>query len=349
MSGLVNVEGLNRASQKYQPVLQMLPFLVLQNVMSELEINLLEVSSKDIAVQMLRKGGVSAPYIATTSDDDHITSEELGKFVERILTVEPCVAVIKDHIMNYKDKLILNNDPNSQKVDNKTKKHPLEFLFLQEKVKTIAEDIIDALFFAERNTADKSPMGMFNGYNTILDSLVSAGEISTAKKNLVNTGSIETPADVDDTDAYDKLVAFLRSANPFLRKNGVLYATNDLLFNVMDALGNKIRYKGSLEYEIFLSHLKGTTQMPNLRIITHAALCSGDRLILCKPRNFDFGMNTKGDEQFVQVRNPYADPNFIQFWTQWDAGTRIMALHPKEFQINDGVNVGLTMSGDYIS
>ena len=205
MSGLANVEGLNRASQKYQPVLQMLPFLVLQNVMSELEINLLEVSSKDIAVQMLRKGGVSAPYIATTSDDDHITSEELGKFVERILTVEPCVAVIKDHIMNYKDKLILNNDPNSQKVDNKTKKHPLEFLFLQAKVKTIAEDIIDALFFAERNTADKSPMGMFNGYNTILDSLVSAGEISTAKKNLVNTGSIETPADVDEeTDAWIK-------------------------------------------------------------------------------------------------------------------------------------------------
>jgi hypothetical protein len=349
MSGLVNVEALNRASQKYQPVLQMLPFLVLQSVLDELEINLLEVSSKDIAVQMLRKGGVSAPYIATNSEDEHITADELGKFVERVLTVDPCVAVIKDHIMNYKDKLILNNDPGSQKLNNKTKKHPLEYLFLQEKVKTIAEDIIDALFFAERNTDDKSPMGMFNGYNTILDALIVAGEIAAAKKNLVATGDISSPEDAGDTDAYDQLVHFLRSANPFLRKNGVLYATNNLLFYAMDALGNKIRYKGSMEYEIFLSHLKGTTQMPNLRIITHAALGSGDRLILCKPRNFDFGMNTKGDEQFVQVRNPYKDPNFVQFWTQWDAGTRIMALHPKEFQMNDGTNTGLAMSGDYNS
>lgn len=349
MSGLVKVEALNRAAEKYQPVLQMLPFLVLQEVMNELEINLLEVSSKDIAVQMLRKGGVSAPYVATTPDDDHITSEELGKFVERILTVDPCVAVIRDHIMNYKDKLILNNDPNSQKVNNKTKQHPLEYLFIETKVKTIAEDIVDALFFAERNTSDQSPMGMFNGFNTIIDNLITSGEISAARKNFIETGTIEAPDNENDTDAYDKIVHFLRSANPFLRKNGVLYITNNALFYAMDALGNKIKYKGSLEYEIFLNHLKGTTQMPNLRIISQACLGSGDRLMLMKPRNLDFGMNTRTDEQFVQIRNPYKDPNFVQFWTQWDAGTRIMGLHPKEFQINDGTNTGLTMSGDYIS
>jgi hypothetical protein len=58
-------------------------------------------------------------------------------------------------------------------------------------------------------------------------------------------------------------------------------------------------------------------------------------------------MDTLGDEAFVQVRNPYEDPNLVQFWIQGKYGTRIRELHEKAFQINEGSPVANTLSGDY--
>ena len=74
---------------------------------------------------------------------------------------------------------------------------------------------------------------------------------------------------------------------------------------------------------------------------------TGQRIILTAPGNFDFGMDTLGDETFVQVRNPYEDPNLVQFWIQGKYGTRIRSIHEKVFQVNEGTPVGLQLSGDY--
>lgn len=343
MPPIINTASLNRTAEQYNPVLQVLPYMLLDPVLSELAINLLEVAYKDTKVTFLRKGNISKPYAGGVID-----YEDLGKPIERSLTVLPAYAALKDHIMNYKSKLITGNVPMATKVDNKTKKHPYEFLVLEEKVKTVAEDIISALFFAERDEADKSPMGMFDGFGTHIANDVLSGEISVAKGNQYKTGSIIAPTSGSDTAAYDKLVAFIRAAHPALRKNAVLYISNKTLFHCQDALGNKISGKDVLEFEVFLRHLRGSTFTPGLNIASSEALGSGDQLILSVPRNLDFGMNTKGDEQFVQVRNPFEDPNIVQFWTQWDAGTRISNIHPKAFLINDGVQVSTELSGDYV-
>ncbi|MBW6490839.1 MAG: hypothetical protein K0B15_06540 [Lentimicrobium sp.] len=343
MPPIINSDSLNRTSEKYNPVLQVLPFEMLEAILSELNINLLEVAGKDTIVTFNRLGGLSKPYVSGT-----IEYGELGKATERSLEVQTAYAALKDHIMNYKGTLIASNTPESEKVDNKIKKHPLEYLVLREKIKTISEDIINALFFAERDVLDRSPMGMFDGFSTLITKEVTAGEISAGLGNLSATGAIVAPVNSTDTDAYDKLVDFIRSAHPFLRKNCVLYLSNATLFAAQDALGNKIPGKDVMEYDIFLNHLKGKTFTPNLSLRTHYCLGSGDQLILTIPQNLDLGLNTKGDEKFVQVRSPFEDPNFIQFWSQWDAGTRIRSIHPKTFMINDGVAVSTELSGDYI-
>jgi len=342
MPPIISIDGLNRTSEKYNPVLQVLPFEMLEAVLSALELNLLEVAGKDTFVTFNRKGGISKPYVAGTIDYG-----DLGKATERSLEVQTAYAALKDHIMNYKGSLIASNSPESEKVNNMSKKHPLEFLILREKIKTISEDIINALFFAERDVLDKSPMGMFDGFGKLIANEITAGEVAVAKGNMFSTGAIVAPATTTDTAAYDKLVAFIRSAHPFLRKDCVLYMSDQTLFHAQDALGNKIPGKDVMEFDIFLSHLKGKTSTPNLKIKTHYALGSGDQLILTTPRNFDFGMNTKGDNKFVQVRNPFEDPNLVQFWSQWEAGARIRYIHPKMFMVNDGVPVSTELSGDY--
>ena len=343
MDPVINTASLNRTSEKYDPVLKTLPFGFLNDVLTAMGINIMEVAGKDTFVTFNRLGGISKPYKSGVLD-----YSDLGKATERSLEVKTSYAALKEHIMNYRGKLITTNQPEKEKVDNQGKKHPLEFLFLREMVKTTSEDIIDALFHAERDETDKSPLGMFDGLCKHIADYIIAGEISAAKGNLFATGSIVAPINATDTAAYKKVVNFIRAADPFLRKNAVLYMSNATLFHAQDALGNLLVNKDVFEFEAFLRHLRGSTASPNLQIVSNEAMGTGDQLILTVERNLDLGLNTRGDHQFVQVRNPYEDPNLVQFWSQWDAGTRIRHTHKKMFQVNDGVPVSQLMSGDYV-
>ncbi|MGE5317661.1 MAG: hypothetical protein ACM3ME_06670 [Chloroflexota bacterium] len=340
---VINTASLNRTSEKYDPVLKTLPFAFLNDVLTALGINILEIAGKDTFVTFNRLGGISKPYRAGVLD-----YSKLGKMTERSLEVKTSYAALKEHIMNYKGKLLTTNDPNKEKVNNQTKKHPLEYFFLSEMVKTTSEDIIDAIFHAEYDVTDKSPLGMFDGICKHIADDIAAGEVSVAKGNMFNTGAIVAPANDTDTTAYYQLVDFIRAANPYLRKNAILYISNTILFHAQDALGNKLVNKDVMEFDVFLEHLRGVTAAPNLQIKTSDAIGTGDQLILTVERNLDLGLNTKGDHQFVQVRNPYEDPNLVQFWSQWDAGTRVRHIHPKLFLVNDGVPVSSLMSGDYV-
>lgn len=343
--GTVNTASLNRAAVTYNPIIQKLPFLVLLDTVQAIGVNLMEVIGKDKEMTYLRNGGISKPYVVSSTPTTEYTSE-VGKFVERTLEPEPSVAVIKDHIMNYRDKQILSSLA-AQKVDPVKKQHPLEMIIIESKVRTVAEDILTALFHAERDTTDKSPLGMFDGFNTILDDYVTSGEIAVAKGNKFATGAIVAPADTTDTEAWDKLVAFVRSANVMLRKNCILYIPSQALFYAMDALSNKFSGKSILETDVFLNYLRGATQAPNLKIISDPVLGTGDRLMLIAPGLLDLGLNTMSAPAFVQVRDPYEDPNLVQFWTQWEAGTRIKQTHAKMLLINDGTPESLDLSGDY--
>jgi len=47
------------------------------------------------------------------------------------------------------------------------------------------------------------------------------------------------------------------------------------------------------------------------------------------------------------VRNPWEDPNLVQFWLQFDAGARINSVHPYKFIVNEGTPAANSLSGDY--
>lgn len=340
----INVASLQRAAEKYNPVLQTLPFMMLQQTLSALQINQMEIAAKDILMQFQRKSGIAKPYNADSAIG---YNTELGKIIERPLEVKTSYAALKEHIAAYKDSKLILNAVEDQKVDNQLKKHPLEVQYIGAKIKTIGEDIIDYLFHGTYNGSGTTPADMFDGYNTLIAAEIVSGAIAAGYDNLATTGALNTPVN-NDTLAWDALVAFIRSAHPQLRKNAVLYITDSALFAAIDALGNKLTYKGVMEFDVFLGHLQGTTKS-KLQIVSDPALGTGSRLMLTTPRNLDFGMNTKSDVDFVQVRNPFEDPNIVQFWSQWDAGCRIRSIHAKEFLVNEQTATALPLSGDYVS
>jgi len=338
----ITVSGLNRAAEQYEPTLRKLPFLVLMDVLSEMQINLKEVTYKDTLIQFERKAGSSKPYAAGTID----YTSEIGKMIERSLIVLPCYNAIKEHIQNYAAVAVLN--PTGDKINNQTKKHPLEKEILEALVRTIGEDILDSIFHGTRNTADKSPLGMLDGYFTQIATEIAAGTIATAHGNYATSGTLPVPS--SDSYAFDRLYTWIRKAHPQLRKKAAaLYISPSALINAKDALSYLLGINRLDAFDRFLPYLRQVADAPNLEIISTDALGSGSQLVLAKPRLLDLGMNTKTDVQFIQARNPYEDPNYVQFWSQWELGARINSLHEKEFFCNEQTNTATDMAGDYVS
>lgn len=345
---IINTDSISRAAKQYDPLLKALPFATLDPVLTDLGINLLEVGDgENIETTFERNGKLIKPYVASTSDKD-ADEKEIGRFVEMPLQTKKAYAALKDHIDNYTSEKVVINDVN--KVDQATKKHPLEMLILNEKVKTVAEDQIDAMFHSKFDTSDESPMGISDGFYTLQDNFVTAGDIAASKGNIVACGSLAAPANESDITAFKSILAWLRSGDEFLKNQNVnLYIPGGVLLNIRDAAANKFRYLNDVNVNTLEQILREHALIKSLNIKTHYCMGSGTRIFLTVNGNLDYGMSKRSDSQFVQVRNPYKDPNWVQFWLQFRVGQRIKNIHRKKFMMSDGTVTSVSLSGDYQS
>ncbi len=343
---MVTIDGLSRDAVKYNNVLRELPFYYLNETIKNLKINIIDVQGKDVLVSKRRRAGILAPYASGMTFND-IEYKELMKFFEATLQPELTYAEEFDNITNYKEKKVISNQ--GEILDNKQKKHPLEFMILQDLTKAHGEDVAFSLFFAQRDEAIKSPITAFNGFNYKLNLLKIAGEIDKAKGNLVETGAFNAPASDTDYEAYDKLVAFIKGSNPLLLKGIVeLRAADNPISTAREALKRKLRYQEYPTIDRFLEHLRSDTGARNLELLQDEAYGYGDQLMLTKPGLLDAGVMKSDDGTFIQVRQIGRDPNDVQFWMQAGYDTRINDIHPKLFRMNDQLNKdNLALAGDY--
>ena len=348
MTKIVNVDSITRAAKQYDPMLKTLPFASLDPVLTEMGINLLEVGDgENIETTFERNGKLIKPYVASTSDKD-ADEKEIGQFVEMPLQTKKVYAALKDHIDNYTSEKVVVNDVN--KVDQQKKQHPLEALILVEKVKTVAEDQIDAMFHSKFDTSDQSPLGISDGFYTLQDNFIVSGDIAEAKGNYTTCGSLAAPANESDITAYASILAWLRKSHAMLKNQNVnLYIPGDSLLNVLDAAANKFRYLNDVNKSVLEQILREHAMIKGLNIKSHYCLGTGSRLFLTVNGNLDYGMSRRSDSQYVQVRQPYSDPNWIQFWLQFRVGQRIKSLHAKSFMMSDGTVTSVSLSGDYQS
>jgi hypothetical protein len=341
---IIDVAGLNRTSVQYDPILRTLPFRDLKPRLAQMGFRFLSTSKELREASFERKGGISKPYVK--GDPNVAGTTGLGKVKESKLVPEWGYTALYEDIMNYEDLNIVGNAP--ENVDPESKKHPQEMLIVSSAVKTVNEDILDALYAAKRDEDDESPFGLFDGIDTIITELVAAGEISTVKGNLVNTGAIANPVN-GDTAAYDKLVAWLRTADAALKRAAIAKMPEPVYYAVIDALANKLQYKGVMSYDMLLNALKGDANFSGLVISVEPEMGTGNRIILTAPENFDFSLWTEGSTQFCQIRAIEKNPNLLQFYMQWKAGSRVRSWNKKLLMINDGTPVANQLSGDYIS
>lgn len=339
MPPTVDITTLSESAIVYQKDLQTLPFAILRNILGVHGFNMMpNIQNKHVLSSFERKRGIAKPYATAGT----VENSDLGKAIQRTLEVFPAYASVKDNIKNYKTIAI---GPDDLLGKNQSKKHPWELVMLQSVVRTFTEDIADALFAAERDEDDHSPMGLFDGIDAIIAADIAGGLIAVGKGNYVATEALVAPTSESDYACFTRLLEFYRAAHPQLKAvPTLLYVPVGIAEAYSDAYFNRFRQKPTMD-EYNRTILEGTGG--KCKIVGSEYMGTGDRIILSVPGNIDFGMNTESDDQFVQVRNPYEDPNFVQFWIQADYGLRIRSVHEKSFQVNDGTPAAAALSGDY--
>jgi hypothetical protein len=346
MSKVLNVAGLSNAAKEFDPILRTLPFIALEATAAKLRLNVQRVENEHVIVSMRRKAGGTIPYAIGTAFN---AQTEIAKFFESTLKPELVAYEVNENITNYRDKQVLVKAGTT--LDLKSKVHPQEQLILMAMVKSHAEDVVFAMFHAERDNAVLTPMTSMTGFYPALDLLVTAGHIAAGNGNLKTTGAFAAPVDENDTDAYDNLVEFIGGANPLLKSSigGIpqLLIAQSAMVNARDAYRNKVKAFQIPTMSQVIDALKEDAFCPALVVDTDESLGSGSKVILQKVGNMDLGFNTSKSEQFVQVRNIDRDPNVVQYWLEAAYGVRIREVHKKSFQTNEQVNTRIDLSGDY--
>jgi len=341
----IDIDGLQETAVRIQKDLKTLPYVVMAERLGLMGISLLPgIQNKDVSTNFLRKAGIAKPYDGSGT----VNYGDVGKAEEVILSMEKAYASVKDSIQNYKKTIV---GPDELLGKNKSKKHPWKQVMLSSIVKTFSEDVLFvSLFNGTRDIADKSPNGLFDGYNKKLDDGVVVGSISVANGNYnTSVGAITAPADEADTIAADQLLALWRNTTQLFRdqKRSLMILNPDVADMYDDAYFNKFRFKPTMD-NFGRTILHGTGN--KCLIVRSNEIGTGQRIILTLPGNMELGVDTYSDQAFVQVRDIYEDPNFLQFWLQADYGTRFLNFNKKTLLINDqSQGDANNLSGDYIS
>ena len=343
MPPIVSIESLQRYAIDYDTVLRTLPHVTLEEIYQTLRLTVLEVANSHKRVTFERTGNILKPYSGNVTEQNE---EEIGKIKEMELKVETAYFSIWDNILNYKSVKAVSNA--GEKVNNQSKKHPMEKIIIDAIIKTWAEDIIYSMYAAERDTSNMSPLGAFDGYDTLVTKFIASGDISAGKGNLINSGSITAPTTTSDVTALNAIVDWFGKLHPQLTRQGVLWYVNDAVLGpVMKALDNKHQSRKVVDYNDLIQYLKVYASVPKLEIINDPCLGTGQRFYATVKGNMDFGLNTQSDNKFVQIIQDIKDPNRFHAWIQAEIGCRWNHINPKMFACNEQAFVPVDLSGDY--
>lgn len=160
-------------------------------------------------------------------------------------------------------------------------------------IKSATKKLNAALFKAKRNATGTTTMELFNGFDTITASEITAGNIATGKGNL-----IELDAAITTANAVDKLKAVIHALSPELREQDTfMYCSQDIVDKYNEAyllthsginynnVYNQARIEGSNTY---LVPLVGKSDSSYIHVTTK--------------QNMLVGYDNMGDIERVEVK-----------------------------------------------
>lgn len=267
----------------------------------------------------LRFKSLMKPYAKNWSPD-----ENKADLIPRTLQVELGQVELEEEPVKYR-KTYLGN---LMKKGVNPKDHPFEKEFLEGISLAVNNDIVlDTSFYGdyglrESGTSDekKSAKAVVDGFMTILDKEINAGNVSEEKKNLITTG------DITSANAVSKLKKFYRDAankNPAVRaKQTNMYIS----YNVYDAYCDNYQAEnGALPYNQQYDHIYLEGSSRRCKLTPMAGLKDSKRIILTEEWNMVYGVDTVSDQENIEVFNP-GNPKVTGFFVLFAIGFQFASL-----------------------
>lgn len=151
------------------------------------------------------------------------------------------------------------------------------------------------IFDAMRNEGGTGTSDLFNGFDTITNTEITAGNIATANGNLYEFGEV-----IDKNNAVDAVVTFCRAADPLLigrNKNLKLFVPIPLLNAYNDdykATTGAVPYNTQFEQQ----YVEG---FRNIEIVPMYQKAGSEFIHLTTANNMLVGMNLQGEEERLEV------------------------------------------------
>lgn len=327
VKSLIDINGLNETAVRIRPELMMLPAVYVGNELQKMGVDIITgIQNKLTSYSYIRYGGIMRPYYPGMT----VRKDAIGKIEENTLQVYLAAGILEDNIQNYQQFALGNYNLLGS---NLTYKHPFNEIVLYSIMQTWSEDLLDAFMFAKRKSDGKTKYDVFDGIYTQILAAKTAGRISESRRNLIPTGAITFPVDNADSDAYNKIDAFLRQANPALTRGGaVLNMPSGMYASLQRAIYNM--FSNSVAYNQY-----GTIEIPgwkNVVVNPNILMGDGDLMILSKGNLFQLGLDTISDDEQVLVRQIDPDANILTFNIQARYGANIRTFDSSMFAINDG-------------
>jgi hypothetical protein len=297
-----------------------------------------------------RKGLQARPYRV-----GNVKNSQLAKIIENPAKVEPYYIKTEDSIERYREKGPYNVVNGAGEAEMTTQN-------MNEVAGRAGEDVRFNVWFgnkANRTLADTPAnqtllgLSLFDGIYTIIAKHRTDGTISTANRNLIETGGMTKVVNgqtVEKTakECYEMLVLFYSKLHPALKKVGqttYIYASDEFCRKVV---------KGYMETfpQISPTVLQAGwkfVEMPNIELKTSAAMGVGAQLVASVQGNLEFICDTREGTAKIRIGQTNPDLSIIGYQINAAATTRIREFDPEKFACNDAVNQYDWTPGQYIA
>lgn len=193
-----------------------------------------------------------------------------------------------------------------------------------EMAKSVGGKLGQNLFKAKRNAAGITTADLFNGFSTIADTEITAGNITAAKKNYVDLGAI-TPANV-----LDVIKASYRGLSEELREqNSLLYMPYEIFDMYNDAFAAEF---GPVSYNDNFTQSFVIGSDRRCKLVPMSAIAGTGKMFLSTKENMLFGCDQLSDKEKVEIRR-CDNPKVVQFFMTMYTGVQFESIDARRLKV----------------
>jgi hypothetical protein len=333
----IGIDNVKHVADQLQPNIVMGPAYFSKDELKRLGFKIITgVQFKNTAMVLNRKGGTSRRKVVGTPIESKI-----GYLTERVMTARIVWNRYRHNEDEFQEKPIA--------IEGGAKFHyPLTEEMINAIGMTFSEDVYANLFFGDENS-NVAELSLYDGIHTNINKDIENGDISQARGNLIPCDVIDDPQTEGDDAAWKAWVAWYDQWSPALKRVQVLcYMSIANGHAIANAYGQHHRNLKEVNY---LPDANGNFKVPEYPKVTFVPsddFGKGTRMVATIPGNFEFGVNSEGDESFVGIQHGSdEDIKDIIFQIQGIYGTRVLNILPSHFVTNGGVIEDCIWQGDY--